>query len=76
MAIFPSPLIYSMEMFANEKNNQRSGGLNSINPLGRKAWKSLMMPEAHMLKGLQMILINMDHSDYVTGTHRKTLPTF
>lgn len=33
-----------------------------------------MMPEAHMLKGLQMILINMDHSDFVTGMHQKTLP--
>lgn len=76
MAIFPSPLIYSVEMLANEKNNQRSGGLNSINPLGRKAWKSLMMPQAHMLKGLQMILINMDHLDFVIGMHQKTLPPF
>jgi len=25
MTIFPSPLIYSVEMLANEKNNQRSG---------------------------------------------------
>lgn len=58
-----------MEMLANEKNNQRSGGLNSIHPSGMKAQKSLMMPQAHMLKGLQMILINMDHSDFVTGTH-------
>lgn len=74
MAIFP--LIYSVEMLANEKNNQRSGELNSIHPLGMKAQNSLMMPRAHMVKALQMILINKDHSDFVIGTHWKTLPAF
>lgn len=56
-------------MLANEKNNQRYGELNSIHPLGMKAQNSLMMPQAHVVKALQMILINMDYSDFVIGTH-------
>lgn len=56
-------------MLANEKNNQRYGELNSIHPLGMKAQNSLMMPQAHVVKALQMILINMDYSDFVIGMH-------